>query len=146
LRKSQVKAAVAAAFAVPAVIIAVATPAGAVASAQLSPANCGYNHTCVGYAQDVVGVGTGTDVFVSCTAAGTASVQATIVRCYIKGNTGDIHYTNPVLTQGNASTLTHTFDAWSLQSRTYTICVGAGYYSNSGTYFAPTNYKCGSAV
>ena len=146
MRKSQILTVVGGLMTTPAMLVALASPAAAMAAVQLAPSNCGYSQTCAGYAQDVPGVGTGTDIEVSCTAAGTRDVQATIVRCYIQGNNGDIHYTNSVLTQGRASTLTYTFDAWNLSSRTYNVCVGAGYYSTGGTYFAPTGYKCGSAV
>lgn len=128
--------------------LAVASPASAYFSGGAS-ASCGYSQQCSGAAQDVISVGSsGTDVTVNCNASETFSVQATIVRCYIWGNNGDKHYTNPVYTQGQASALTHTFDAWSdnLTSRSYILCVGAGYVSTGGTYRGPTNYVCNPGV
>lgn len=128
-----------------AVLVATAAPASATASVHLT-AGCGYGQTCTGTAQDVPGRGTGADVAVSCSAYTPYEVQATIVQCFIKGNAGDVHYTPRKLTQGQASTLTHTFGAWSLTSRTYQICVGAGLYSTGGTHNAPTGFSCGAAV
>lgn len=128
-----------------AVVAVAASPASALASASVG-GNCGYNRSqaCLAYAQSVPRVGTGTDVQVSCSAATTRTVQATIVQCYIRGNNGDVHYTPATLTQGQASTLTHTFDAWSLTSNTYQICTGAGVFN--GSYIAPSNFVCGSVI
>lgn len=125
-------------------VAASAAPASAFASA--AGGNCGYgrNQVCVAYAQSVPQVGTGSDVTVSCTALTTQSVQATIVQCYIVGNNGDVHWTPAILTQGQASTLVHTFDAWDLTSNTYRVCTGAGIFN--GTYFGPSNFVCGSVV
>jgi hypothetical protein len=125
-----------------------ATPAFAIFSGGAS-ASCGYSQTCSGAAQDIPGVGSaGTDVAVNCNAQTPYTVQATIVRCYIWGNNGDKHYTSPVLTQGQASSLAYRFNARSdnLTSRSYILCVGAGYYSTGGTYFGPTNYACNTGV
>lgn len=126
--------------------LALAPPASAIFSGGAS-ASCGYGQTCSGAAQDVPGIGSsGTDVTVNCNAQTPYSVQATIVQCYIWGNTGDRHYTIPVYTQGQASSLTHTFDSWNLSSRSYILCVGAGYVSAGGVYRAPTNYACNPGI
>ncbi len=134
-----------------AVVVATATPSSAMASISVT-ASCGYGQTCSGYAQDVPQAGTGADVQVSCSAytptpfATISSAQATVVQCYIRGNNGDVHWTNAVLTQGDFSTLTDQFDAWDLTSRTYQVCVGAGYFDFGGNYHAPTNFACGATL
>jgi hypothetical protein len=146
VRKSQILSSIAMAVATPALLVTMAAPASAVVSASLT-ASCGYSQTCSGYAQDVPGVGaSGTDVQVSCSATTPYQVQATVVRCYIVGNNGDAHWAPATLTQGQASTMQHRFPAWSLTSRSYQVCVGAGYYSVGGTYFAPAGYVCGASV
>jgi len=148
MRKSQILTALGAVAAAPALLAFTASPASALASASLQPSNCGawYNQTCAGYAQDVPGVGaSGTDVEVSCSATGT-QYDATVVQCYIEGNNGDTHWTDPVLTQGGASTLTFRFGAWTLSSRAYRVCVGAGFFDSSYGYVAPDNFTCGSVV
>ena len=123
-----------------------ALPASALFSGGAT-ASCGYfdDQACSGFAQDVPGVGSaGTDVEVDCNATTPFSVQATVVQCYIQGNNGDIHWTGAVLTQGRASAMTHDFAAWELSSRSYVLCVGAGYFD--GTYNAPTNFVCNPGV
>ncbi len=145
MRKTQLVSGLVAFAVTPVVLVAMGTPASAMAAISVTT-SCGYSQTCEGYAQDVPNVGTGADVTVSCTVYTPFSVQATTVQCYILGNTGDVHYTPTKLTQGQASTTNYTFDSSSLTSRSYNICVGGGYFSNGGTNFAPTNFRCGSAV
>jgi hypothetical protein len=131
-----------------AVTLSLATPVLALTSGGAS-ASCGYAQSCSGAAQDVPGLGSsGTDVQVNCNATTPSRVQATIVRCYIRGNTGDVHYTNKILTQGQASVLKHRFSAWgdNLTSRSYILCVGAGYYSTSGALHDVTGYVCNPGV
>jgi hypothetical protein len=128
-------------------VTAAASPAAALASFSVSVSgNCGYQRSqlCSAYAQSVVGVGTGSSVTVSCTAASTRRVQATIVQCYIVGNSGDVHWAPAALTQGQVSTMAHTFDAWSLTSNAYRICTGAGVFDV--TYHGPSNFICGSVI
>lgn len=120
-----------------------AAPASAMASVSVT-SNCGYGQWCTGYAQSVPQVGTGSSVQVSCTAVTPYTVQATVVQCYIEGNNGDVHWTDAVLTQGRVSTLTETFDAWSLRSNAYRICTGAGIFN--GTYYGPANFVCGAVI
>jgi hypothetical protein len=159
VRKTQLLATAASFVAAPALVVAMAAPASAYV-AVTATATCGYSQTCAGYAQDVPGAGTGADVAVSCTANTPYTlkanaqqafslhpVQATVVDCFIWGNSGDTHYIpGPVLTQGQASTTTYTFDAWYLSSRTYRVCVGAGYFGTDGSYREPANYTCGPAL
>lgn len=144
---SRVVSVVSVAVAVPAMFVATATPSSAVAS--VAAGTCGYGgyaQTCEGWAQDVPGLGTGADVTVACTAATAGRVvEATIVGCYIRGNNGDVHYAPDRLTNGQSSTRTYTFDSWGLLSRTYELCVGAGYY-NPGVYRAPTGFRCGTTA
>jgi len=123
-----------------------ALPASALFSGGAS-ANCGYwgDQQCSGVAQDIPGVGAaGSDVEVNCNATTPYTVQATVVQCYIWGNNGDKHYTNAVLTQGQASALTYRFSSWELSSRSYVVCVGAGYFD--GTYYDPSNFVCNPGV
>ncbi len=148
MRKSRIRTALGAVAAAPALLAFTASPASALASVSLAPSNCGYwyDQTCAGYGQDVPGVGTsGTDVEASCTARTPYAVQATVVQCYIEGNNGDQHWTDPVLTQGQVSTLTWRFSAWDLSSRAYKVCVGAGYFDASG-YTPPGGFQCGTGV
>lgn len=120
------------------------SPAGAVVSA--AGGNCGYGQTCAAYAQSVPRVGTGSDVVVNCSAATPYTVQITVVQCYIRGNNGDVHWTSPQFTQGQASTLTATFGAWDLRSNVYQVCTGAGVVTTGGTYYGPTGFVCGAVV
>lgn len=124
------------------------SPAYAVFSGGATTA-CGYfGQSCSGFAQDRPGVGSaGDDVLVNCNAAETSfTVQATVVNCYIKGNTGDVHYAVATVTQGQASTLEYDFPAITLTSRSYQLCVGAGYFATNGAYNAPAGYTCLPAI
>ncbi|HVF06009.1 MAG TPA: hypothetical protein VNA20_14300 [Frankiaceae bacterium] len=132
--------------------LVLATPASAVTSGGAN--SCGYYlgsgwQQCAGVAQDIPGIGSaGTDVQVNCDAYSQAYVQATIVQCFILGNNGDKHYTPSVYTQGYASSLTYTFDSWAhnLTSRTYQLCIQAGYVSGDGYTFVARNPACGFTV
>ena len=122
----------------PALLVAAAAPASA------APAgNCGYQQYC--FATTVDDPVT-RDLTVVCGAAGPATAQVTVVSCYVVGNNGDVHYGPRTLTSGISTVSTWTVPAWSRRSTSYTVCVGAGYYSTGGTYYAPANYICGSTV
>jgi len=148
MRKSQIVKALGSVAVAAGLVAASAAPASALASVGLAPSSCGYwyDQTCAGYAQDVIGVGSGSDVAVACDATSRYSVQITIVQCYIEGNNGDQHYSRAVWTQGQTSALTETFPAWSLQSRAYRVCVGAGYVDTWGNVYLPDGYSCGASV
>jgi hypothetical protein len=123
-----------------------AMPASA-ATSPLLPTSCGvwYDQTCTGFAQDVPSVGSsGSDLLVTCAAAGThLTDQGTIVRCYIEGNEGDVHYTTSRWTQGPASATVQVFPAYELTSRSYHVCVGAGFVDEGGQVYEPDGYSCG---
>lgn len=144
MRKPCIRAAVVTAV-IGGVIATATSPASALASVSVS-GNCGYDQVCTAYAQSVPQVGTGSSVDVTCTAVTPYDVQATVVQCYILGNTGDVHWTPARVTTGRASTLVHTFDAWNLRSNVYRVCTGAGVFTTGGAYRDPANFACGSVV
>lgn len=114
-------------------------------------ADCGYTlggvqQSCGGAAQGVPVVpGTGQNVDVSCmaTSPASANVQATVVNCYIEStDKTEFHYTINQVTNGDVSTLTHTFPATTLTHNTFFLCVRGGYVDAGGVEHLPINPTC----
>ncbi len=124
--------------------MATAAPASASTSVYAGP--CGYAQTCVAFAQTVPGLGTGSDVEVVCAAFTPYPAQSTDVRCYIVGNSGDVHYMPAAVSQGPFGVRTYTFESWYLTSTDYRVCAGAGYVGSDGTYHQPEGYRCGATL
>ena len=116
-----------------------------------STSGCGYaiggvQQQCAGAEQGVPApLQTGNNVDVTCTAISPAgaNVQATAVNCYIENYARtEIHYSITQTTNGDASTLVATFDASTLGSNNYFLCVRAGYIDAIGNFHAPTKAEC----
>jgi hypothetical protein len=129
MRTSRLLGRAATLLAAPVLAVAAAAPASA--------ATCGSGQTCEAHAYTSGGV-----TVVTCAAATSFVVAATIVSCYTVGLLGDVHPGSAVAS-GQAAAVTFTYAGG---SPARSVCVGAGYISQSGVYHPPGNFVCAAPL